>query len=59
VEEPAKEVTRQCPEPLLVEVCETNDIADGGVWLIFVAGDELLWLRGIHHWIEEPILDEP
>jgi hypothetical protein len=59
VQEPMKEVTHRRPEPLLMEVRKADDIVGGRVWLIFVAGDDPLWLRSIRHQTEEPILDEP
>jgi hypothetical protein len=39
-------------------VRKANDVAGGRVRLIFVAEDNPLWLRGIYHRMEEPILDE-
>jgi hypothetical protein len=42
-----------------MEVHEADDVADERVRLIFVARDDPLRLRGIRHWTEEPILDEP
>jgi hypothetical protein len=59
VEEPMEEVSRRCPETPLMEVCKADDVADGRVRLIFVARDDLLWLRGIRHRMKVPILDEP
>jgi hypothetical protein len=40
-------------------VHEANDIAGGRVWVVFIAGDDPLWLRGVHQWTKDPFLDEP
>jgi hypothetical protein len=42
-----------------MEVCEVDDVASRRGQLIFVARNNPLWLHGVRHRMEEPILDEP
>jgi hypothetical protein len=59
VKKTVEEVARGRPEPPFMEVREADDVTDGGVQFVLVAGDNPLRLHGVCHQTEEPILDEP
>jgi hypothetical protein len=59
VKKTVEEIAHMRPEPPFVEMSEADDITGGGIRFVLVARDNTLWLRGIRHRTEEPILDEP
>jgi hypothetical protein len=59
VKKTTEKVARRCPKSPFMEVREADDVIGRGVRFILVAGDNPLRLRGVHHWTEDPILDEP